>query len=97
MPLRLELHDDRYSDPITSDRQRSPTHRGTVEVDYDYQAEQWVIDGLTDYPAVVQWQLYDEEGLRALWVRVPGTTVLVAKAKRFTGECRPCPGFLWLT
>lgn len=96
MSLKLEFHDDRYDDPLEGSKQSSPTHAGTVYVDYDYQAEQHVIDGRLDYPHIVRWVLRDDLGTRAIWVRTTKDTALVAKSPRFTGECRPCPGFLWI-
>jgi len=94
--MRLEHHDDKYNDPIKSPRQNSPTHCADNEVDYDYQAEQWVQECAKDYAWEVRWVLYDDFGQRAIWVKTSTGPVLVAKAPRFQGQWVPVPGFLWL-
>lgn len=66
-------------------------------VDYDHQAEQWIIDTHKDWKAcvsdpgrwVVRWILLDDEGERAVWERKPndsGMPALVKAADRFTGS-----------
>jgi len=94
--MKLEHHDDKVNDPIKNPKQSAPTHCATSEMDYDYQAEQWVIDSTKDHPWEVKWILIDELGPRAIWERRANGTELVAKADRFTGECKPADNCLVL-
>ncbi|MFA6095539.1 MAG: hypothetical protein WC767_01725 [Candidatus Paceibacterota bacterium] len=83
--MRLELHD---SDPKNSLFAR------VKGIDYDYQAEQWVLD-TRDKPKVVRWVLIDEVGARCIWEREPGDTGIPAitrRSDRFTGTWQRTPG-----
>jgi hypothetical protein len=73
----------------------NPLEGRVGNLDYDYQAEQWV-QVLTTHPNacdpkcwVVKWELHDGVGLRARWERPdqdPGLPKLVFAAPRWTGE-----------
>lgn len=65
------------------------------DIDYDYQAEQWVIEthAMSNHIApkrwTVKWELVDEIGVRARWERSDQDVSfprLVFVAPRFTGE-----------
>ncbi len=70
MPV-IDLHDANVDDPVTG-KMKSPTHCGTAYVDYEYQAEQHVIDAETDYPHIVR--IVVDDGRRE-WLRVYGKFV----------------------
>jgi len=79
--MYMEIHDNELDDP-----------QGTLvadigTIDYEYQAEQWVIDTYGNHKQCILWLLFDgdkpknrigrEEGLRVLlraWERSPGST-----------------------
>lgn len=52
--IELELHDDTPAGPGEKHGPAGPTHCGRVKVDYEYQAEQWVIDIEGMYPHIVR-------------------------------------------
>lgn len=65
------------------------------DIDFDYQAEQWVQDTARDRESqnpirwVVRWELHDEIGLRAQWERPDGDKglpKLVAVSTYYTGD-----------
>ena len=73
----------------------SPLAAVVNDIDYDYQAEQWVQDTArgtgTQTPGrwVVRWELYDGVGLRAQWQRPDGDKglpKLVAASTYYEGE-----------
>ncbi len=81
--MRLEVHDKEEGNSLA----------GQVSVDYDYQAEMWVQQLITDEKnnttrrySLDKFVLVDHEGKRAEWV-VDGESVsLTWKSPRFTGE-----------
>jgi len=76
----LEVHDNEEGNSLA----------GRVnDIDYDYQAEQWVQD--IDEPAniphpVVRFVLLDSEGERAVWEKDGENITLVKRAPRFRGQ-----------
>jgi hypothetical protein len=70
MPV-VDFHDAHVDDPVTG-KMESPTHAGRAVVDYEYQAEQHVIDAETDYPHIVRIVV---DGGRREWDRVDGKFV----------------------
>lgn len=75
----LEFHDAEVGNTLVA----------RVEVDYDYQAEQWVQDWYHDPrdKQVVQMLLLDSVGERARWEKQEdGRFALVWKSTRFVGE-----------
>lgn len=83
--MNLHLYDTDQANPLAA----------TVRnLDYDYQAEQWVQDSAKDPRSqgthwVVKWELHDGVGLRARWERPdqdPGLPKLVAVSTYWTGE-----------
>jgi len=76
----LEVHDNEEGNTLA----------GRVNnIDYDYQAEQWVQD--IDEPAtilhpIVRFVLLDGEGERAVWEKDGENITLVRCAPRFTGQ-----------
>lgn len=61
----------------------------SVEVDYAYQAEQWVQDTTRDAPHFTRWVLTEDgtDELLARWVRHPeGQVAMVERSDLFTGE-----------
>lgn len=82
----LRLHDDQANSLVAA----------ISDIDYDYQAELWIIDTHDDRRAcdpgqgnwVVRWILSDDEGERAVWERKPSDSKmpeLVRAAERFAG------------
>lgn len=80
----MELHDNETGNTLNSGI-------GSAEkpaIDYDYQAEQWVID-THDNIEIVKWILFDGQGQRCVWEREPGDKrlpVISFKADRYQGE-----------
>jgi hypothetical protein len=76
----LEIHDNEPGNTLA----------GRVnDIDYDYQAEQWVqdIEEPLDAPyPTVRYVLLDEQGERAVWERDGNTITLVRRSPRFTGD-----------
>jgi hypothetical protein len=81
----LEVHDTEEINSLAA----------TVKnLDYDYQAEQWVQDIMTDEVnggprkfALAKFILKDDQGIRAVWKVLPNMDVaIVEKSPRFTGE-----------
>ena len=52
--MKIFLHDNKPAQGDEPHGFRGPTHCGTTTVDYEYQAEQLVIDVAEDYPHVVR-------------------------------------------
>jgi hypothetical protein len=50
--MKLELHD--ADTTATKHGSSGPTHAGSVTVDYEYQAEEWVKEIEQDYPDIVR-------------------------------------------
>ena len=82
----LNLYDTEIDNPLAS---------MIRDIDYDYQAEQWVIEthGMSNHidPKrwTVKWELVDEIGVRARWERTDQDKSfprLVFAADRFAGE-----------
>jgi len=76
----LEVHDNEVGNTLA----------GRVNnIDYDYQAEQWVQD-IDENPnaqhPVVRYVLLDAEGERAVWEKDGENITLVRRAPRFTGQ-----------
>ena len=70
--MTLELHDNETGNTL----------RGCIRnIDYDYQAEQWVKDTHDDLD-VVQWILNDDVGIRCVWSRDVGSNQLPNISKR---------------
>lgn len=83
--MTLDLFDTEVGDPLAA---------RVHGVDYDYQAEQWVIDTHGDRAStvpgrwVVRWELVDALGVRARWERAdgdPSMPRLAFASDRFTG------------
>lgn len=77
----LEIHDTEVANSLA----------GRVNnIDYDYQAEQWVQDIVSDEPrepALAEMILLDDQGPRAKWkIHENGAAELVERSPRFTGE-----------
>jgi len=81
----LEIHDNEEGNTLAG---RHPN------IDYDYQAEQWVQDLITDEAnrpkpkfRLAKFILKDDQGERATWIVHDNLDVeLVSKTERFTGE-----------
>ena len=80
----LEIHDNETGNTLT----------GRInDIDYDYQAEQWVQDLWTDevkrekpFPfQLTKFVLIDESGQRAVWTVIEGGIALTEKSDRFEG------------
>jgi len=87
MSLKLEMFDADTANPEHGPR--GPGHAAGVEVDYDYQAEQWVQDTSQDRPKFVRWELYDAETntLLAKWERrADKKVVMIERSPAFRGE-----------
>lgn len=82
--MMLELHDSEVGNTLN----------GRVkDLDYDYQAEQWVQDtrGKGD---IVKWVLLDHYGVRCVWERPQGSLEMPSitkRSKRFQGEWEKGP------
>lgn len=68
--MKLYLHDATPTKPGEKHGARGPTHAGTVDVDYEYQAEMWVGDIASDYPQIVRIECL---ALGCEWVRERGS------------------------
>lgn len=80
--MYLELHDGEEGNSLAAKIRN---------IDYDYQAEQWVQDTYKDSRAtnVIKWVLYDEVGIRCVWERPNGDSSMpdiTQRSRRFTGE-----------
>ena len=81
----LELHDSETGNTLLG-RIRN--------IDYDYQAEQWIRDTSEDHPKVVKWILLDEIGPRCVWERKAGDKgmpEITQRSSRFIGEWKNGP------
>lgn len=77
----LEIHDTDVGNSLA----------GRVNhIDYDYQAEQWVQDIVSNeprQPALAEMILMDDQGPRAKWkIHEDGGAQLIERSPRFTGE-----------
>jgi hypothetical protein len=80
----LELHDNETGNTLFA---------RAKNIDYDYQAEQWVQD-TTNQPTVIKWILIDDEGTRCVWERPVGSTDfpdITQRSARFAGEWQHGP------
>ena len=80
--MELELHVAGDGNTLTA---------GVRDIDYDYQAEQWVLDTYGDPKArkVVRWVLIDDAGERCVWERKdgdPGCPRITIRSERFTSQ-----------
>ena len=64
--MKVFYHDDTPAKPGEKHGTEGPTHCATANVDYEYQAEQHVIDAEKDYPFVVR---IDCPELKRSWKR----------------------------
>jgi len=85
--MYLELHDGETGKTLTAKIQ---------ELDYDYQAEQWVQDTYSDPHAkdVVKWELHDNKGLRCVWERPANSSAtpnITQRSPRFQGTWEKGP------
>ena len=81
----LELHDNETGNTLVA---------RVNNIDYDYQAEQWVQDTKADQPAIIKWILSDDEGMRCVWERPVGSTDfpdITQRSTRFAGEWQRGP------
>ncbi len=51
--MNVYFHDNTPAKPGEKHGPDGPTHCGSIEVDYEYQAEQWVIEVGRDNPKIV--------------------------------------------
>ncbi|MFZ2626505.1 MAG: hypothetical protein WAX81_02365 [Candidatus Moraniibacteriota bacterium] len=72
--------------------------RGTIkDLDYDYQAEQWVLETHHDTRVaepITEWVLYDEIGIRCAWKLSDDKNnfpVITQRSSRFTGTWEKGP------
>lgn len=72
----IDLHDANVNDPVTG-KMKSPTHAGSINVDYEYQVEQWVLDVGEDMPVIVR--IVVDDG-RRVWQRDGKRFVEIATA-----------------
>jgi hypothetical protein len=85
--MHLELHDNEAGNTLFG---RVPN------IDYDYQAEQWVQDTQAE-KAVIRWELHDSQGLRCVWERQGDSAEMpniTKRSPRFTGEWQKGPNEL---
>ncbi len=80
--MYLELHDNEEGNTLCA---------SIPNIDFDYQAEQYVQETYNDRRAVrvIKWLLKDEQGVRCQWERPIGSSELpeiTGRSKRFTGE-----------
>lgn len=68
--MKMELHD--ADTTAVKHGAAGPTHAGTVTIDFDYQAEEWVKEIERDHPRIVRLVL---DGGRREWTRVDGRFV----------------------
>ncbi len=85
--MNLELHDEEVGNSLTA---------SITDLDYGYQAEQWVRDTCEDPDAasVVKWVLFDDAGILCVWERPPESSevpVVTQRAARFTGTWEAGP------
>ena len=85
--MYLELHDTEEGNTLFA---------RVKEIDYDYQAEQWVQDTYADpsTTTVVKWILYDSVGIRCVWERPEGSASMpniTQRSSRFTGKWEKGP------
>lgn len=74
--ITIDMHDTNDNDPVVG-KMKSPTHAATAHVDYEYQAEQYVIDAEKDYPRIAR--IVVDDGRRE-WVRLDGKFVEKARS-----------------
>ena len=81
----LELHDNEKGKTLVA---------RVKNIDFDYQAEQWVQD-TKDKRNVIKWVLLDDIGIRCIWERGVGETNkmpdLTHYSPRFVGEWQKSP------
>ncbi len=80
----LELHDSEVGNTLTA---------RAKDIDYDYQAEQWVQD-THDHPDAVKWVLLDDQGVRCVWERPQGSKEMpniTQRSARFRGAWEKGP------
>ncbi|MFA6437252.1 MAG: hypothetical protein WC242_03745 [Candidatus Paceibacterota bacterium] len=85
--MYLELHDNEKGNTLCA---------RVKDIEYDYVAEQWVIDTHNDASAtkVVKWILYDDIGIRCVWERPEGDESMPSitqRSARFTGKWEKGP------
>lgn len=82
--MKLELHDAEVANSLVA---------GVRDIDYDYQAEQWVLD-TQDHSTVVRWVLIDDVGERCVWERASddtGSPRITRRSERFAGQWQDEP------
>lgn len=62
--MTLELHDNEIGNSLVAI---------VKDIDYIYQAEQWVIDTYKDQPTVIKWVLLDSTDEVRVWERPVGS------------------------
>lgn len=81
----LELHDNEIGNTLVA---------RIKNIDYDYQAEQWVQDTV-DRMTVIKWVLIDDNGIRCVWERNVGETGkipdITKRSSRFVGDWQRGP------
>lgn len=77
--MNIELHDSEVGNSLAG-RLRN--------IDYDYQAEEWIQEMALGHPGIVKFILSDEQGERAVWEKeADGESVtLTTISPRYTGE-----------
>ncbi len=71
------------------DSEKGNSFVARVKIDYDYQAEEWVVEICGRRPEVVKLILVDSDGVRCIWERKEGYMLLpdiVHKTEKYTGE-----------
>ena len=77
--MQLELHDNETGNTLVAKARN---------IDYDYQAEQWVQDTV-GHAKIIKWILIDHIGTRCVWERPEGDTgfpSITQRSARFEGE-----------
>lgn len=84
--MYLELHDAEEGNTLVA---------MIRDLDYDYQAEQWVQDTVHDANAstVVKWVLHDDKGVRCVWERTDLAAMpdITQRSSRFAGTWKAGP------
>lgn len=82
--MKLEFHDNEVGNSLNAE---------VGNIDYDYQAEQWVQD-TQDHHEIIRWELHDNNGLRCVWERPEGSAEMpdiTKRSSRFTGTWQKGP------
>lgn len=72
----IDFHDVNVDDPVIG-KMKSPTHCGSIDVDYEYQVEQYAIEAGEDMPHIVR--IVVDDG-RRVWQREGMKFVEIATA-----------------